>query len=97
MGFQVTYLDGRGAETTAGDADIVALERQFDVSFPELQRSGALRYEHLMYLAWISLHRAGQAPTFDEWLATVKDWDPVGEDDPARPTEPGPSDEPSVP
>lgn len=94
MTFEVTYVDGRTFVAKAMPKDLVAYERQYSTTVAAMDDS-TTPMEHIFYLAWSPLHRAGIEPgTFDEFLDRLDDVEMQSE--PAvDPTQPAPSDEPS--
>ena len=67
----VDYVGGVSKEVIAGAADMVAFEREFNLSVGSLAESP--RLTHLYYLAWHSEKRTkATGLEFDEWLATVE-------------------------
>ncbi|MGH6693213.1 MAG: hypothetical protein ACREF4_21300, partial [Gammaproteobacteria bacterium] len=74
--FTITYNDGSTVEGWAGPRAEVEVERRFDIPVEKANRN-----EHTYVLFWAGLFYAGQEiREFDEWLATVKDWEIVDED-----------------
>lgn len=81
---KVTYGDGHQAVARVRPKSIVALERQYDMAVAGAAQE--LKFEHMAYLAWSSLHFAGGEPRdFDAWLDDVDDVDEVGEPADAAP------------
>lgn len=67
----VDYVGGTSKEVIAGAADMVAFEREFDLSIGSLATNP--RMTHLYYLAWHSEKRTkATGLEFDEWLPTVE-------------------------
>ena len=88
MQFEVTYLDGRKVESTAGPKDLVAFERQYDKSIAGFADADGLRMEWIYYLAWSPLHREGrEAGDFDSFLTAVDEVSPVESTEPVDPTQ----------
>lgn len=83
---RISYVDGSSADTPrALPADRIAFERKYQ------HRLGSqeILEEHVLFIAWTSLHRVSLAPDdFDEWLPTVEDWNDDDEADAADPTVP---------
>lgn len=70
-----------GSEQTASilPIDRVMFEREFGKSVSSLAREE--REEYFLWLSWHALKREGvTAASFDDWLATVADYSPEGED-----------------
>lgn len=81
----VDYSDGRGVDVRVSPRAYVMFERQY-------QRivTGELGAESIYYLAWASLHAAGQeARTFDEFVDALADAELAGEEaaDPTPPSQ----------
>ena len=91
MRLRVTYLDGRVVETVARPKDIVAFERQYQVSFADFSN-----LEHVYYMAWSPLHRSGaESHPFDEFLDLIDNVEEIEDEKEPVPFETAPSDEPS--
>jgi hypothetical protein len=73
---KVTYLDGKVVEILAPGRAQVMTEQHFNgVSDANAVQSG-------YYLAWISLHRAGQEPAeFEPWLDQVLEVEKLEDED----------------
>lgn len=70
INFQISYLDGSAAESTASVADQVAFEQQHDRSIARL--ADDFRLTDACWLAWHALHRTGKtAQDFNDWLQQV--------------------------
>ena len=70
--FNVQYVDGSAAKSTASVADQVAFEREHDKSIATL--SGDFRLTDMCWLAWHGLKRAGQTDAnFDAWIERVEE------------------------
>lgn len=72
-------IDGNNYEVTPKPGDLVRLERAYDISASSLGEG--MKVEHVLFLAWTALHRAG---TYTEDFETFLDVADVEEDD-ARP------------
>lgn len=88
---RVSYTDGRTKEVRIGPKAEVMFERHFQVTMGKA--GDAVSAEHLYYLAWASLHCAGQeALDFDSFLDVLEDVDHVesktDQVDPTRPEQP---------
>jgi hypothetical protein len=69
--FKITYLDGNTVNASAGLADQVAYEREFDRSIAELASN--FRITDICWLAWHGLKRGdGSVAEFDTWIDTVE-------------------------
>lgn len=97
MEFIVVYDDGREEKVVTKPKDIVAFERQYGVSMPDIFGEGkpVPPMEYLYYLAWSPLHRAGTEPrAFDEFLDHVDEVTGVEDAKAVDPTQPEVSDAP---
>lgn len=90
---QITSSDGATEQVVAGPADMIALERHYNISTGSMQDPTASRIEYLAYLAWSALRRTrAGVPDFDAWLATLDDLesskaaDPAGNAEAEQPT-----------
>lgn len=71
INLQTTFTDGSTKSITAIAADLVAFEREFDLSIARLETN--VKLTHLFYLAWHSEKRTkATALEFDAWLETVE-------------------------
>jgi hypothetical protein len=94
MQFKVTYSDGRILDSTAKPKDFVAFERQYGTTLAGLDENST-PLEHIYYLAWSPLHRAGIEPgAFDEFLDRIEEVSVGGETAAVDPTPPAASAEP---
>lgn len=86
---RISYVNGSTVDTPRSlPADRIAFERKY------LHRLGSqeILEEHVLFIAWTSLHRVGLAPDdFDEWLPTVEDWSEDDEADAVDPTDAAPA------
>ena len=70
INLRIQFSSGDSKDVTANAADMVAFEREFEVSISSLEKNP--RLTHLLYLAWASETRLkATAKTFDEWLSDV--------------------------
>lgn len=94
----VTYDDGATTQVRAGQRECAAWEREpFGCATSEVGKRSPMLF--VRYLAYAALKRTrqlpandrGQAPTFEQWDATVEDVEDVSPDeqDDADPTTPG--------
>jgi len=68
---RVTYNDGRKVEVIASPKAQVQVERHFKISLAD---DNTRRVEHVYFLAWASLHYAGQEPNdFENFLGSIED------------------------
>jgi alkyl hydroperoxide reductase subunit AhpC len=68
---RLEFVDGKSKEVTASAADLVAFEREFDISVTSL--SGDTKFTHLLWLAWHSEKRRKEtAQEFDVWVESVE-------------------------
>ena len=68
---QVTYADKTVKAVSTTPADIVALERTFEISIARL--GSDFKMTHLYFLAWSVEHRTNATDLeFDPWLATIE-------------------------
>ena len=94
---KVSYLDGREVQILASARAQVETERKFGTT----EKAQAQQIESSFYLAWASLHYAGQAPEkYEEWLDLIADAEVV---DPTKKTaadeaatDPTPAGQPST-
>ena len=89
MNIQFTYADGTVAEARILPIDRIMFERKFGTSVAQ-SFTGQMHEEHLIWLGWHALKRAGKASDeFDAWLGELEDYAvPM---DPEVPTEPAAS------
>lgn len=101
MKFRITYTDGRVVETATRPKGIVAFERQYNVSFADLENIGAEGaknppLEWLWYLAWTGVHFAGQdTRPFDDFLNDIDGIEGINDEPEPLPLDPAPSGEAS--
>lgn len=70
MNLNVTYNDGTGADVIVSAPDLVAFERNFNVSMAVFASDS--RIEHILWIAWHTLKRHGKTTQeFDPWMETV--------------------------
>ena len=68
---QITYADKTTKEVATTPADIVALERTFEISIARL--GSDFKMTHLYFLAWSVEHRTNATDLeFDPGLATIE-------------------------
>lgn len=68
---RLEFVDGTSKEVTASAGDLVAFEREFDMSVSSLQ--DGTKFTHLLWLAWHSEKRRGETKAdFDSWIDTVE-------------------------
>ena len=90
MQFKVKYSDGREVEAVAKPKDVVEYERHYKTSFLSFGQGSPM--EHLYWLAWCPLHRAGQdTRDFDAFMSDVDEIETVEESAPV-PFETAPSE-----
>lgn len=71
INLQTTFTDGSTKSITATAPDLVAFEREFDLSIAKLESN--VRFTHLFFLAWHSEKRTkATALSFEAWLETVE-------------------------
>lgn len=71
--YKVEYNDGREVVADCGPKAIVALERQYGISFSDIETA-----EHIYYLAWQGLSIAGvESSQFDDFLGAIAEVDPI--------------------
>lgn len=79
----VTFTGGRTHTATPNVPDIVAFERKFGTLSIAMNAPGL---EHLAYLAYVTLRRAGKAgDDFDQWLNDVDELELLAQPDPTEP------------
>ena len=77
INFQISYIDGSAAESTASVADQVAFEQEHDRSIARL--ADDFRLTDACWLAWHALKRSGKVTAdFTTWLDTVNELE-IGE------------------
>jgi len=70
INLQTTFNDGTDKVITAGAADLVAFEREFDLSVAKLQSE--VKLTHLLYIAWHSESRNKSTTLkFEDWTNEV--------------------------
>jgi hypothetical protein len=71
INLQTQFTDGSTKSITAIAPDLVAFEREFDLSIARLEAN--VKLTHLFYLAWHAEKRTkATALDFDAWLETVE-------------------------
>lgn len=92
MNLEFKYVDGTVVEVRVLPIDRIMFERKFGRSV-HATFTGEPMEEHLFWLGWHALNRAGKAgEDFDAWLAQVEDYETQREPDP--PTVPAASTTP---
>lgn len=70
INLRIELASGETKDIVATAADMVAFEREFELSIASLEKTAKLT--HLLYLAWSSEHRRkATAKSFDEWVEEV--------------------------
>lgn len=70
INLQVTFEDKTQKVITANAADMVAFEREFDLSVARMEKE--VKLTHLLYMAWHSEKRTKSTTLeFDPWTETV--------------------------
>lgn len=70
INLQTTFNDGTEKVITAGAADLVAFEREFDLSVAKLQSE--VKLTHLLYIAWHSESRTKSTTLkFEDWTNEI--------------------------
>jgi hypothetical protein len=70
INLQTKFNDGTEKVISAGAADLVAFEREFDLSVAKLQTE--VKLTHLLYIAWHSESRNKSTTLkFDDWTSTI--------------------------
>lgn len=70
INLQVTFEDETEKVIKANAADIVAFEREFDLSIARLEKE--VKLTHLLFMAWHAEKRTkATGKTFDAWTETV--------------------------
>lgn len=70
ISLRVQYVDGSEAAVTAAAPELLAFERKYEKSMSTLMSD--LHLEHMLYLAWVTLHRAKlTVDEFDPWTEKV--------------------------
>lgn len=70
INLRIELESGESKDVIANAADMVAFEREFEVSIASLEKTAKLT--HLLFLAWSSEHRRkATAKSFDEWVSDV--------------------------
>lgn len=68
---RLEFVNGTSKEIAASAADLVAFEREFNLSVSSLQAD--TKISHLLWLAWHSEKRRGESKLdFDSWVETVE-------------------------
>lgn len=70
LNLQISFIDGKTAETSSTAADFIAFEAHFDKSISSLGTDVRLTY--LFFLAYAAQKRTGQTSlSFEDWTNTV--------------------------
>ena len=70
INLRIQFTSGETKDVVANAADMVAFEREFEVSISSLEKDP--RLTHLLYLGWASEFRLkSTGKSFDEWLFDV--------------------------
>jgi len=70
INLQTKFEDDSEKVISAGAADLIAFEREFDLSVAKLQSE--VKLTHLLYIAWHSESRnKATALEFEEWTSTI--------------------------
>lgn len=73
IAMKVEFADGSEAAVTAKASDLIAFERHFDKSMIAFGDPKSGRIEHVLWLAWHTLTKAGQTTLdFDTWIDSVE-------------------------
>lgn len=73
IAMRVAYVDGSEAAVTAKASDLIAFERHFDKPMTAFGDPKNGRIEHVMWLAWHTLTKAGVTSLdFDSWVDSVE-------------------------
>ena len=68
---RLEFVNGTAKDVAASASDLVAFEREFNLSVTSLQND--TKITHLMWLAWHSEKRRGETKLdFDSWVETVE-------------------------
>lgn len=71
INLRIEFADGKSKEISASAADLVAFEREFDVSISSIGQD--TKFTHLLFLAWHSEKRRNETKDdFDTWIQTVE-------------------------
>lgn len=71
INLQTKFNDGTEKVISAGAADLVAFEREFDLSVAKLQSE--VKLTHLLYIAWHSESRNKSTTLkFDDWTNEIQ-------------------------
>lgn len=69
--FDIVDESGEKSRVFAGQADLIEMERKYDVSVSQLQNSA--RMEWIAFVAYSATKRAGKtSASFDEWIADAE-------------------------
>lgn len=72
IAMKVEFADGSEAAVTAKASDLIAFERHFDKSMTAFGDPTNGRIEHVMWLAWHTMTKAGQTTLdFEPWVDSV--------------------------
>lgn len=70
INLRIELENGETKDIVANAADMVAFEREFELSIASLEQTAKLT--HLLYLAWSSEHRRkATGKSFDDWVNDV--------------------------
>jgi hypothetical protein len=70
INLRIEFATGESKNITAIAGDMVAFEREFEISIASLEKEAKLT--HLLYLAWASEHRRKEtAKEFTDWVNDV--------------------------
>lgn len=70
INLRIEFANGESKSITAIAGDMVAFEREFEISIASLEKEAKLT--HLLYLAWASeFRRKETGKVFDEWVNDV--------------------------
>jgi hypothetical protein len=70
INLRIEFVSGESKNVSAVAGDMVAFEREFEISIASLETEAKLT--HLLYLAWASEHRRKEtAKEFTDWVNDV--------------------------
>jgi hypothetical protein len=71
INLQVTFTDQTAKEVSANAADMVAFEREFDLSVARLEKE--VKLTHLLFMAWHAEKRTKSTTLqFEPWTETIE-------------------------
>ena len=71
INLQVTFTDQTAKEVSANAADMVAFEREFDLSVARLEKE--VKLTHLLFMAWHAEKRTkSKTLQFEAWTETIE-------------------------